>query len=105
MTTFEALEDAAIRIETLKGSNTGVFASIFERSYDRMGHKDLSTISRTHLNGTGESSRFQRCPFGSGVWDAYKETVLSIQQNLILFRSKEALHDYRHRLRKTPIEF
>ncbi|RYO87181.1 hypothetical protein DL766_003981 [Monosporascus sp. MC13-8B] len=56
MTTYEALEDAAIPIETLRGSNTGVFVSIFERSYDRMGHKDLSTISRTHLNGTGESS-------------------------------------------------
>lgn len=57
MTTYEALEDAAIPIETLRGSNTGVFASIFERSYDRMGHKDLSTISNTHMNGTGEASR------------------------------------------------
>ncbi|KFA59987.1 hypothetical protein S40285_08484 [Stachybotrys chlorohalonatus IBT 40285] len=55
MTTYEALEDAAIPVETLRGSNTSVFASIFERSYDRMGHKDLSTIGRTHLNGTGES--------------------------------------------------
>ncbi|KAI1842497.1 hypothetical protein JX266_011251 [Neoarthrinium moseri] len=55
MTTYEALEDAAIPIQTLRGSNTGVFASIFERSYDRMGHKDLSTISRTHVNGSGES--------------------------------------------------
>jgi acyl transferase domain-containing protein len=56
MTTYEALEDAGIPVETLRGSNTGVYASIFERSYDRMGHKDLSTIGRTHLNGTGESS-------------------------------------------------
>ncbi|ESU11810.1 hypothetical protein FGSG_05794 [Fusarium graminearum PH-1] len=56
MTTYEALEDAGIPVETLRGSNTGVYASIFERSYDRMGHKDLSTIGRTHLNGTGEST-------------------------------------------------
>ncbi|RHZ62485.1 beta-ketoacyl [acyl carrier protein] synthase domain-containing protein [Aspergillus thermomutatus] len=55
MTTYEALEDAAIPVETLRGSNTGVFASIFERGYDRMGHKDLSTISNTHMNGTGEA--------------------------------------------------
>ncbi|KAI3553359.1 hypothetical protein CABS03_12727 [Colletotrichum abscissum] len=55
MTTYEALEDACIPIDSLRGSNTGVYASIFERSYDRMGHKDPSTISRTHLNGTGES--------------------------------------------------
>nr|ALQ32981.1 putative polyketide synthase [Fusarium sp. NRRL 25184] len=55
MTTYEALEDAGIPVEKLRGSNTGVYASIFERSYDRIGHKDLSTISRTHLNGTGES--------------------------------------------------
>lgn len=57
MTTYEALEDAGIPVETLRGSNTGVYASIFERSYDRMGHKDLSTMGRTHLNGTGESSK------------------------------------------------
>nr|ALQ32917.1 putative polyketide synthase [Fusarium redolens] len=55
MTTYEALEDAGIPVEKLRGSNTAVYASIFERSYDRMGHKDLSTIGRTHLNGTGES--------------------------------------------------
>ncbi|KAJ5177658.1 mycocerosic acid synthase [Penicillium coprophilum] len=64
MTTYEALEDAGIPVETLRGSNTGVFASIFERSYDRMGHKDLSTISNTHMNGTGEailSNRISYC--------------------------------------------
>lgn len=60
MTTYEALEDASIPIETLRGSNTGVFASIFERSYDRMGHKDPSTISNTHMNGTGDASRYTR---------------------------------------------
>jgi acyl transferase domain-containing protein len=60
MTTYEALEDAGIPVETLRGSNTGVYASIFERSYDRMGHKDLSTIGRTHLNGTGESSELMQ---------------------------------------------
>jgi len=57
MMAYEALEDACIPIDKLRGSNTGVFASIFERSYDRMGHKDLSTISNTHMNGTGEASR------------------------------------------------
>ncbi|OQE44560.1 hypothetical protein PENCOP_c002G08845 [Penicillium coprophilum] len=64
MTTYEALEDAGIPVETLRGSNTGVFASIFERSYDRMRHKDLSTISNTHMNGTGEailSNRISYC--------------------------------------------
>nr|ALQ32765.1 putative polyketide synthase [Fusarium aywerte] len=64
MTTYEALEDAGIPVEKLRGSNTGVYASIFERSYDRMGHKDLSTIGRTHLNGTGElvlSNRVSYC--------------------------------------------
>ncbi|KAL4900464.1 hypothetical protein BDW74DRAFT_188294 [Aspergillus multicolor] len=64
MTAFEALEDAGIPIETLRGSNTGVFASIFERSYDRIGHKDLATVSNTHMNGTGEailSNRISYC--------------------------------------------
>lgn len=67
MTTYEALEDAAIPVETLRGSNTGVFASIFERSYDRMGHKDLTTIGRTHINGTGESSEC-RTRLGCDGW-------------------------------------
>ncbi|KAF7445064.1 Polyketide synthase module protein [Pyrenophora tritici-repentis] len=64
MMAYEALEDACIPIDKLRGSNTGVFASIFERSYDRMGHKDLSTISNTHMNGTGEailSNRISYC--------------------------------------------
>lgn len=74
MTTYEALEDAAISIEKLRGSNTGVFASIFERSYDRMGHKDLSTISNTHMNGTGEASRSN---MSSQLADAYTTVVLS----------------------------
>ena len=57
MTTYEAFEDAGIPVEDLRGSKTGVFAGIFDRCYDRMGHKDMSTLGRTHMNGTGESSK------------------------------------------------
>lgn len=54
-TTFEALENAGIPIEGLKGSDTSVFVAVFARDYDRMGYKDLEKISRYHIGGTGEA--------------------------------------------------
>ncbi|KAF5646357.1 polyketide synthase [Fusarium sp. NRRL 52700] len=57
ITTYGAFKGAGIPVETLRGFKTGVYASTFERSYDRMGHKDLSTISRGHLNGRESLSR------------------------------------------------
>lgn len=46
-TTYEALENAGIPMESLKGSDTAVFAALFARDYDRMGYKDLNTLSGT----------------------------------------------------------
>ena len=44
-TTYEALENAGIPMESLKGTDTAVFAALFARDYDRMGYKDLDTLS------------------------------------------------------------
>ncbi|SPO07730.1 related to polyketide synthase [Cephalotrichum gorgonifer] len=54
-TTYEALENAGLPIESLKGSDTAVFAALFARDYDRMGYKNLETLSKFHIGGTGEA--------------------------------------------------
>ncbi|KAK4099533.1 hypothetical protein N658DRAFT_160221 [Parathielavia hyrcaniae] len=54
-TTYEALENAGLHIENLRGSDTAVFAALFARDYDRMGYKNLETLSKFHIGGTGEA--------------------------------------------------
>jgi acyl transferase domain-containing protein len=54
-TTYEALENAGVPIESIRGSNTAVYVAMFTRDYDRMGYKDLDRISKYHIGGTGEA--------------------------------------------------
>lgn len=54
-TTYEALENAGIPIDTLRGSNTSVFVGTYARDYDRMGYKDLAQMSMHHSVGTGDA--------------------------------------------------
>lgn len=54
-TTYEALENAGIPLESLRGSDTAVYTAVFARDYDRMQYKDLNNISRLHIGGTGEA--------------------------------------------------
>lgn len=54
-TTYEALENAGIPLESLRGSDTAVYAAVFARDYDRMQYKDLNNISKLHIAGTGEA--------------------------------------------------
>ncbi|KAI2787681.1 Highly reducing polyketide synthase sdnO [Penicillium oxalicum] len=54
-TTYEALENAGVSLESLKGSNTCVYVGLYARDYDRMGFKDLPQITKLHITGTGEA--------------------------------------------------
>lgn len=54
-TTFEALENAGIPMESVKGSDTAVYAALFARDYDRIGYKNLEGLSQFHIPGTGEA--------------------------------------------------
>ncbi|KAI0391418.1 hypothetical protein F5Y17DRAFT_409960 [Xylariaceae sp. FL0594] len=54
-TTFEALENAGIPMESVKGSDTAVFAALFARDYDRIGYKNIEGLSQFHIPGTGEA--------------------------------------------------
>ena len=53
--TYEAVEDAGIRFQDLKGSNTAVYMATFSRDYDRMMFKDTNNITMYHLTGVGEA--------------------------------------------------
>lgn len=52
---YEAFENAGITIESLKGSDTAVFAAMFTRDYDRIIHKDSEDIPKYHTTGCGEA--------------------------------------------------
>lgn len=52
-TTYEALENAGLPLEDVRGSNTSVFISAFAYDYQRMGYKDLAEVSGSHVAGTG----------------------------------------------------
>lgn len=54
-TTYEALENAGIPLESLKGSDTSVFVSVFARDYDRMTWKDIPQIQKHAITGNGEA--------------------------------------------------
>ncbi|OBT81690.1 Type I Iterative Polyketide synthase (PKS) [Pseudogymnoascus sp. 03VT05] len=54
-TTYEALENAGIPLQKIKGSDTSVFMGVYARDYDRMIFKDLSHVPKLHMIGTGEA--------------------------------------------------
>ena len=53
-TTYEALENAGIPLQKIKGSDTSVFMGVYARDYDGMMFKDLSHVPKLHMIGTGE---------------------------------------------------
>lgn len=54
-TTYEALENAGISLDSIKGSDTSVFISVFARDYDRMTWKDLPHVKKHAITGNGEA--------------------------------------------------
>ncbi|RDW64263.1 hypothetical protein BP5796_10765 [Coleophoma crateriformis] len=54
-TTYEALENAGISLQSIRGSDTAVYVGMYARDYDRMGYKDLPQITKIHITGTGEA--------------------------------------------------
>ncbi|CZR60866.1 related to polyketide synthase [Phialocephala subalpina] len=54
-TTYEALENAGIPQEKIRGSDTGVYVGYFARDYDRMVFKDTSDLPKQHITGGGDA--------------------------------------------------
>ncbi|KAH6608313.1 hypothetical protein Trco_004626 [Trichoderma cornu-damae] len=54
-TTYEALESAGVRQEDIQKSNTAVYMAMFTRDYDRNVYKDMMSIPKYHVTGTGDA--------------------------------------------------
>lgn len=52
---YEAIENAGIPIESLRGSNTSVHMAQFARDYDRMGYRDAAQLHKSHIIGSGDA--------------------------------------------------
>ncbi|KAH7141842.1 beta-ketoacyl synthase domain-containing protein [Dactylonectria macrodidyma] len=53
--TYEALENAGLPIESMRGSDTSVHMAMFARDYDRMGYRDMAQVDMNHIIGSGEA--------------------------------------------------
>ncbi|KAM0158453.1 hypothetical protein ACHAPG_004132 [Botrytis cinerea] len=62
-TAYEALENAGISLEKVRGSSTSVYVAIFNRDYDRMMFKDTNDIAKYHLLGSGEAIASNRISY------------------------------------------
>jgi acyl transferase domain-containing protein len=54
-TAYEAIENAGIPLEALKGSDTSVFMASFSKDYDKQLGKDTSDLPKYQMTGTGEA--------------------------------------------------
>ena len=51
----EALENAGIPLEHIRGSSAAVYVATFTHDYDQMMFKDTSDIAKYHMTGTGQA--------------------------------------------------
>ena len=54
-TAYEAIENAGMPMDQIKGSKGGVYVAIFSRDYDRMAYKDPDDYARYHMTGAGDA--------------------------------------------------
>lgn len=54
-TAFEALENAGMTPNQIRGTDTSVHMAIFARDYDRMMYKDTEDLGKYHMTGIGEA--------------------------------------------------
>ncbi|PGH11972.1 hypothetical protein AJ79_04559 [Helicocarpus griseus UAMH5409] len=50
---YEALENAGIPIDRVRGTNTAVYTAVFSQDYAQMQFKDLDDLPKYHMTGTG----------------------------------------------------
>ncbi|PGH08704.1 hypothetical protein AJ80_07825 [Polytolypa hystricis UAMH7299] len=60
---YEALENAGMPVEGVRGSQTGVYVALVSRDYDRQIYKDPSQIPQYHLTGCGDATACGRISY------------------------------------------
>ena len=53
--TYEALENAGIPLDSVRGSNTSVFVASFTHDYENMMYKDTTTMAKYGMTGVGQA--------------------------------------------------
>ncbi|KAJ4290886.1 hypothetical protein N0V90_010082 [Kalmusia sp. IMI 367209] len=61
--TYEALENAGLRIEDVKGSNTAVYMAVFSENYKEMHLKDMIDIPKYHIVGVSSAMSANRLSY------------------------------------------
>ncbi|KAL1957332.1 hypothetical protein VTO42DRAFT_6121 [Malbranchea cinnamomea] len=52
---YEALENAGISLDRIRGSNTSVYVAIFSQDYAQMQFKDMDDLPKYHMTGIGNA--------------------------------------------------
>ena len=60
---YEALENAGYSLQSLRGSDTGVYVALVSRDYDRMSYRDPSQLAKHHLTGCGDATACGRISY------------------------------------------
>ena len=60
---YEALENAGMPLESVRGSNTAVYVATFSRDYDRVTSKDNINLPRYHMTGVGDAIASNRISY------------------------------------------
>ena len=60
---YEAFENAGMPVESLRGSNCGVYVALVSRDYDRQIYKDSMHIPKHHLTGCGDATACGRISY------------------------------------------
>ena len=60
---YEALENAGIPSDQVRGSNTAVYIATFSSDYDRMMSKDNKTLAKYHMTGVGTAIASNRISY------------------------------------------
>jgi acyl transferase domain-containing protein len=61
--TYEALENAGLTIDSIRGTQTGVYVALVSRDYDRQIYKDPAQIPKHHLTGCGDATACGRISY------------------------------------------
>ncbi|KAL6231640.1 hypothetical protein BDW75DRAFT_243734 [Aspergillus navahoensis] len=60
---YEALESSGLSLQSIKGSNMGVYVALVSRDYDRQIYKDPGQIPKHHLTGCGDATACGRISY------------------------------------------
>lgn len=94
---YEALEAAGQPIDTLRGSNTGVYSGEMVNSYEALAARDLDNIGTYHVSGTSRAMMSNRISYffdwhgpSMTIDTACSSSLIAVHQAVQLLRSGQS---------------